>query len=639
MPKADIYQHQGSPVISVETTYQDRHLMTGLPGARYDRREERWLAPLSWATCVTMRGLFGNQLQVGERLKEWAWQTRRSRIEPALKLRSLLELPPGVDFPELDAVERGQALKLYPYQRVDVKFLLINRRALLANPPGLGKTGVVIRFLQVMKRMGENPFPAVIICPNSLKFATWQKELATWAPELTVQVVDGGAATRRKQLANPADCYVINWDALRLHSRLAPYGSVTLTDAESMSKELNTLGHCTFISDEAHRLKDPRAKQTRAAWAVAHLAANRVAMTGTPATNDIGDWWSLGHTLEPTWFPAKTKFLDRYAQVSLNFFGGAEIIGINPATRDELFQLIDPLMRRVPKRAALPFLPPKLPVQYRHTPMGTKQQKAYDQMRDMMVANLNELLVAANPLSQLTRLMQFAASMAEVEWVTMSVPTKTEHFACDILDSSLTLDDLYDENDDYLNPFENVPVTVSTDYVERQVMQVKLTGPSPKVEDMVDLLGEMGEDPLVVAAVSRQLIYLAAKRLDDLKISYGLITGAQTAAERSRAIADFQSGQTRVILLTLGAGAEGITLTRAHTMLFMQEDYSEVKNQQAEDRIYRIGSERHEVIRVIKQVTPGTVEERKLEILAEKRGRMEEIIRDEATLRQLLGVK
>lgn len=586
MPKADLFNHDGHQVVSVETTYQDRHLMTELPGGRFNRQLQGWIAPLSWATCVTLRGLFGDRLEIGDDLQSWAWEQRNSRIEPAFQIRNLLELPASMPFPELDEVEKGSTLKLFPYQRVDVKFLMLNERALLANEPGLGKTGVLIRFLQVLKLTGKEPFPAVVICPNSLKFAVWQRELAAWAPEFSVQVVDGSAGKRRKQLTSKADIVIINWDSIRLHSRLAAYGSINLTDVERLEKELNELRPRAVFMDEAHRLKSPQTAWTRAAWAIAHQARYRVAATGTPVTDHVGDMWSLGHALEPTWFPAKTKYMNRYAQVSLNFFGGAEVVGVNPHTKDELFAILDPLTRRVPKLLALPQLPPKLPPQYRHTPMSTKQQKAYDQMRADMLALLDGgLLIAGDDRVKFLRLMQFASAAAEI-----------------------TEDD-----------------------------QVKLTMPSTKVDDMVDLLEEMGEAPLVVAAVSRQLIELAGKKLEQLKITHGYVTGAQTPAERRVAVDSFQAGRIRVILLTLGAGAEGITLTRADTMLFLQEDFSEVVNRQAQDRVHRIGSEIHESIRIIKQITPNSVEERKLELLEGKRTRMEEILRDEDSIRYLLG--
>jgi SNF2 family DNA or RNA helicase len=226
-----------------------------------------------------------------------------------------------------------------------------------------------------------------------------------------------------------------------------------------------------------------------------------------------------------------------------------------------------------------------------------------------MVAQLNDLLVAANPLSQLIRLSQLAAAHGEI------VPgTKRQR------QQVWRDDELVEE------------------MVEYATADLRLTAPSAKVDDLVDLLEEMGPDePLVVAAVSRQLIELAAERLKKLKIPFGLITGAQSQFERDQAVQLFQKGAIRVVMLTLGAGAEGITLTRSRTMLFMQTSYSEVQNAQARDRVHRIGSERHDAIRIIEQITPGTIEERRRELLATKQMRMEEVVRDRETLARLLG--
>jgi SNF2 family DNA or RNA helicase len=569
--------------IDVATAYTERETISELPGARYDRMDKTWTAPVGWASCLILRGLFGAGLTIGPKLHSWAWKEYNERVGPALRMRDILN--DSAPFPELDAIEKDSTLKLYPYQRVDVGFLTVNKRALLAQPPGLGKSAVTIRTLQVLERKGLNPFPALIVCPNSLKFTVWTREFERWASGITVQVVDGSAVKRRKQLAEPFQVAVINWEALKLHSRVSGYGTIQLSEKEKMEKELNEIGLRSVIFDEAHKLKDPHAQQTRAAWQLAHNAEYCFGLTGTPVGNNIGDLWSLMHTIEKDWFPRRTKFLDRFARTQLNYFGGHEILGINPYTKAELFSITDPLMRRVPKEAALPQLPPKLPVAYRHTPMSAKQAKAYKEMEESMIARLNEILVAPSPLAALTRLFQFAAAAAEID--------------------------------------------------DRG--RVRLSVPSPKVDDMVELLEEMGDEPLVVAAVSRQLIDIASERLTKLKIPHGLITGAQGSALRAKAVDDFQDGKTRVMLMTIGAGAEGITLTRADTMLFMQRDFSEIKNAQAEDRIHRIGSERHSCVRIIDQITPGTVEERKVELLKVKQGRMEEIVRDKDALLKLLG--
>jgi SNF2 family DNA or RNA helicase len=500
-------------------------------------------------------------------------------------------------------------MKLLGYQRSGVAFLVKSRRALLADPPGTGKTAQLIRTLQVLQEMGENPFPALVVCPNSLKTSTWAREVSTWAPEVTAQVVDGNATKRRKQLSSDAQLFILNWEGVRLHSRIAPYGTIALTEKEKAPKELNDLSFRTVIADEAHKMGDPSTAQTRALWAVMHQAEFRYEATGTPVNRDIGSMWALLHGIEPVWFPAKTKYLDYFAETSLNHFGGLDVHGIKPTTRDEFYRIVDPLMRRIPKKAALPHLPPVLPVQVRHTVMSAKQKKAYDEMERDMIAQLDDLLVAANPLSQLIRLNQFAAACGET-----TPGTRREK------------------------------ITVSEDgkLVEKMItvptIDLKLTAPSSKVDDLVDLLEELGpEEPLVVAAVSRQLIELAAERLKKLKIPFGLITGAQSQYERDQAVQRFQNGQIRVIMLTLAAGATGITLTRSRTMLFMQESYSEIENMQARDRVHRIGSERHDAIRIIKQITPGTVEERREELLQAKQMRMEEVVRDRETLAKLLG--
>jgi SNF2 family DNA or RNA helicase len=569
--------------IDITTTYIDREQVSQLPGARYDRTDKIWTGPISWATCIILRGLFGEDLDVGPELHKWTWNEYTQRINPAMHLRDALSSDKF--FPVLDDVERNSTLKLYPYQRVDVRFLALNKRALLAQPPGLGKSAVTVRTLQVMNARELRPFPALVVCPNSLKYTVWAKEFQRWAPEIPVQVIDGSAVKRRKQLAEQASIFVLNWEGLKLHSKLTKYGTLELSEKDRAAKELNEMGLRTVVFDEVHRMRDPHSQQTRAAWTLAHNAEHCFGLTGTPIGDNIGDLWSIMHAIEKDWFPRRTKFLDRYAKTSLNYFGGHEILGIKPETKKELFQITDPLMRRVPKSAALPQLPPKLPVQYRHTPMTVKQAKAYKEMEETMIARLNEILVAPSPLSALTRLLQFASSSAEID----------------------------------------------------EKGKVRLSVPSPKIDDMVELLDEMGEEPLVVAAVSRQLIELAAERLAKLKIPHGLITGAQGSALRAQAVDDFQDGKTRVMLMTIGAGAEGITLTRADTMLFLQRDWSEIKNAQSEDRVHRIGSEIHSCVRIIDQITPGTVEERKVELLKVKQGRMEELVRDEQSLLKLLG--
>ena len=587
MAKAELNEPE---IIRVTCGYVDQDRMTQIPGTTYDRKTETWKVPLSWASCQVLRGVFGNDLEVGTRLKAWSWDYYQMYIETAYTLREAVDLWPSLPISRIIAgIEADSDFKLKPYQRADVAFLTAVEKAGLFNEPGLGKTASLIRTVQVLREISQHtPFPVLIVCPNSLKVTVWQRELANWAPELTIQVIDGGAGIRRKQFLSGGNVIVINWDLLRYHSRLAPYGQESLTDSQKMTKELNELNYNTIILDEAHHMIHPQSQQTRAAWAVMKDAYYRYALTGTPVGDHVGDLWGILHGLLPEGFPGKTRYMDRYALTTWGLWGGLEVIGLRPDTAEEFRKVTEPVMRRMLKAAVLPQLPPKLPVAYRHTPMTPKQAKAYRQMSDEMYANLDgEILNALDPLSKLTRLLQFAAASAE-----------------------LTEDG-----------------------------KVQLTAPSSKIDDLAELLEELGDEQLVVAAVSKQLINLAASRLEKEKISYGLITGDQNMMERDVAVSDFQAGKKRVILLTLGTGAEGLTLTAASKLLFMQESWRVLENTQCEDRIHRIGSEHHSSIQIIKQITPGTVEEAKIQVLKSKTDRIEEVIRDREVLAKLLGVK
>jgi SNF2 family DNA or RNA helicase len=593
--------------IVVTARLSDKERLATIPGCTWHKASNTWRLPLTWAACLQLRGVFRDDLELDESLIAWAWEFRRDFLQPIETVREAMALSStdgavhaAVNL-ALNRIEAGRELTLKPFQRAGVAYLFLAQRAGLYDEMGTGKTVQLIRTLQVLKALGHEPFPALVVCPNSLKNTVWARELATWAPELAVVVVHGSMAKRREQLATPADVYVINYDLLKTHSRLAPYGPVRLTDAQKTPKELNELGHRTVIFDEAHRLchvggkkvrnEDgtthvvPSSQQTLAAFAVAHQAEYRYVLTGTPVNDTVGDLWGLLHAILPDWFPSRTRYLDRYAETSYGLWGGAEVIGLNPATEPEFRSVTSPLYRRVLKAVALPQLPPKLPTVYRETPMNAKQAKAYRQMEATMLAELNEIIAAKTEIEQFTRLLQFACAAAEVD----------EHG------------------------------------------NVRLTGSSSKVDDLVDLLGELNPKPLVVAAESRQLIELAAARLTKEGISHGLVTGALSPFERADNVRRFQEGRLRAILLTLGAGAEGLTLTRADTMLFMQRSFSPLRNTQGEDRIHRIGSEIHEAITIIEQITPDTVEERRRDTLEAKGARIEDVLRDRDALRRLLG--
>lgn len=590
----------GKQVIVLESPWNVGFQLEEVPGVKYKGRLKRYEMPLSWASCVTLRAVFGDELRVDRSLKEWASAEREFRINPASELRELIEL--DIEPEELNDHDD----KLYPFQRVGREFLIASRGSLLGDEQGTGKT---IQVLAALRK--TDAYPALIVCPNSVK-RNWEREIETWLPEATPFVLHGSAKQKRDALKNAEvvdkAVIIVNIESMRMFSRLAPYGGVrnvkcsncdkyggspdvTPARCESHVKELNLWRFGTCVLDEAHRVKDPRAKQTRAIWSVFHADSveYRWALTGTPIANHPGDLWSVMHAVAQADFPARTQFIDRFAQQAWNAFGSMDIIGLRSDRREEFFKIFNPRFRRMQKAIVLPQLPPKVR-SIRLVEMSPKQKKAYDELSETLVTRLDNggLLVARNNLTAATRLLQLSSAYCEV-------------------DRGETPDD---------------PSTWT----------VTPTNPSTKVDELVELIREHEGHSIAVSAEHRKLIELAEERLDKEGITYVSIHGKVDADERARNLELFQAGKVQVIMFTYKAGGVGLTMNRADVLIRLQRSWSLVDNLQGEDRVHRIGSEVHDSINIIDIVTENTIEVQQCMRLYDKSQRMEEIVRDREQL-------
>lgn len=588
--------------IAVNGEYRDRDLIKSVPGASWSKRADGWTVPLSWSACLALRGIFGDRLEIGKRLDEWARNYQENVVAPPLALREALDAPGDDD--------------LYSFQRAGVKFLASLDSALLADDPGSGKTVQAIRALKLREERGETVFPALIVAPNSVKFS-WKREFEKFwpmKPELAVgggpsiSVVDGSAVARRKALEPGFDVYIINWEMLRSHSRLSARGSIALrrcfecggedttvsvARCHAHEKELNQIDFVTVIADEIHRAKDPASQQARALLAASESESTkyRIALTGTPVANSPSDMWSIFHWLRPHEWSTKVKWIDRYVNYSLNPWGGMSIYGLRNDTKDEFFKSTDYMIRRMPKSITLPFLPPVVH-ERRDAPMVPKQKKAYDEMEKHLMTRLEDgsLLSAPNPMTQTLRLVQFASASGEI---------------------------------------------ITNEAGDEKLV---LTEPSGKIDTFMDdiLAGDFDGQSVVVFAQSKQLIDLLGARMAEKELTYCRITGDEDAVTRQSAIDMFQDGKRQFILCTLGAGSTGITLTKASVMVFLQRSWSAVEMTQAENRAHRIGSEQHESILRVDYVTPGTVEESVLRVLDQKEGYLEEVVRSKDLINRFI---
>jgi SNF2 family DNA or RNA helicase len=486
-------------------------------------------------------------------------------------------------------------MPLYEFQKTGVAWLMTGN-SILGWDMGLGKTVAALVALDVRRRRDKGLHDALIVTTNSMKFK-WAEEAAIWAPSWpSVVVVDGAAEKRRKQIlsAPPGSILVCNWESLRLHTRLAGYGSIALSNEERAEQDFNRRPILYVIADEAHRAKDPHAKQTRALWAVAAKARYRWALTGTPVANSPLDLWALLHFMDPVIWASKQAFQDRYVfGIETNW--GYEPVGWQQQNKAELFRFVDQYLIRRSKAEVLPQLPEKT-YERRLIDMHPKQAKAYKSMKKELMANLDgELLTASGGLVKLVRLSQIASAMPVID------------------------------------QYEDEAGNLLTDVVA-------LESPSNKVDTLMDILAEGGSESVVVFAASKKLINLAQEALDKKKVSYVRITGDESAEIRSLGVQQFQEGLVRVALCTFGAGSEGITLTRASTAVFLQRPWSLVQSRQAEDRIHRIGQDAEKVL-IIDLVSRGTVDVGVHDALVTKGETLESVVRDRARMQELVNAE
>jgi SNF2 family DNA or RNA helicase len=598
--------------INVDCPIHMKEMVKEIPGAGWDSKAKTWHVPLSWAACVQLRAIFGADLQIGDDLNNWAGEEITGRVEPCMALRTAE-----------DAERLAFLTQLRPFQRAGVEFMVTAKAALNADEMRLGKTVQTIATLEVL---GDGAYPALIVCPNTMKLP-WQDEFKQWAPKRRVVVVTGTPTKRKAAIAavrdGEADVATINYEALTEYTRISGYGSIALSEKEKTEKELNEIAWKTVVADEAHKAMDPKTKQTRALWYLGRGATYRYTLTGTPG-DDLDKLWALMRFVSPLEFPEKIDFCNRYALQSWNFFGGMDIVGIKPETRDELFRFLDPRMIRRTRAAVLPQLPAKIPVT-RKVEMGgtlTKQGKAYEQLRSTMMAELdNGTLLATSPLVKLTRLRQFASACGEFGEPAFDVVEQTPAGLMRMA-----------------GPFshrEQAEEMRDGQQFVRDITPLILTEPSCKVDALEELASELAGAKAVVFAESEQLIGLAHARLEKRGYKASMVTGRVSELDRQVNIKAFQEGPTQFILVTLGAGGAGLTLSAASIVIFLQRSFSLIDNTQAEDRIIDMNMQDSPV--VIDIVTTDTIEARVHEVQGEKAARLEEYARDAETLKVWLA--
>jgi len=197
-------------------------------------------------------------------------------------------------------VDPGKLLQgtLRPYQQAGVHWLYQLARlrlgACLADDMGLGKTIQVLSLLLVLKNeAGDRRKPCLLVAPASL-LANWAGEIARFAPSLKAVVAHPSAAPAGQPKADDADGLA---DADLV---ITSYGYL------ARAPRLGTAQWRLVVLDEAQAIKNPAAKQTKT---VKQLRADtRIALTGTPIENRLGDLWSIFDFINPGLLGSSKQF-------------------------------------------------------------------------------------------------------------------------------------------------------------------------------------------------------------------------------------------------------------------------------------------------------------------------------------------
>ncbi len=215
---------------------------------------------------------------------EWARVTAGPWLAEALKA---LRAPTGADVDPVPALKGT----LRPYQKSGVQWLQLlsglGLGACLADDMGLGKTIQVLALLLARKNGGKHA--SLLVAPASL-LANWAAEIAQFAPSLKIGIIHPSTMTA-DQVKQVTPDRLQEFDlAITSYGSLLRIPVLTQTDWRFV------------VLDEAQAIKNPNAKQTRAAKTLKSDA--RIALTGTPVENHLGDLWSIFDFINPgLWEP------------------------------------------------------------------------------------------------------------------------------------------------------------------------------------------------------------------------------------------------------------------------------------------------------------------------------------------------
>ncbi|MCA8996567.1 MAG: DEAD/DEAH box helicase [Planctomycetaceae bacterium] len=458
--------------------------------------------------------------------------------ERYLELRAKLSSFEGVEPRSEPATFKGE---LRPYQREGLGWLHFLQEfgfgGCLADDMGLGKTVQMLALMQERKESRRETVPSLVVVPKSLMF-NWMQESQRFAPAL--KCLEYSGADRHAQ------------------AELIPRSDLVLTTYGTLRRDINSLKEIQFdyvVLDEAQTIKNAASQAAKASRLL--KAKHRIALSGTPIENHLGDLWSIFEFLNPGLLGRSSVFKNSSTE------------GANEASRKMIAHGVRPYVLRRTKGQVAKDLPEKFEETI-YCKMGPKQQDLYNELRDYYRDSLLGLVkqqgmgkTRMHVLEALLRLRQAACHPA-------------------LLDRGK-------EEDAYS----------------------KLEVLCPHLEELI----EEGHKSLVFSQFTSMLA-IVRKHLDERGVKYAYLDG-QTR-KRKQVVEQFQSDpETHVFLISLKAGGLGLNLTEAEYVFLLDPWWNPAVEAQAIDRAHRVGQTKQ--VFAYRLICKGTVEEKILELQTKKR--------------------
>jgi SNF2 family DNA or RNA helicase len=448
---------------------------------------------------------------------------------------------------------------LRPYQRRGYSWLFFLRQwglgACLADDMGLGKTIQTLALLQRDRQGGENR-PVLLICPMSV-VNNWLKEANRFTPDLSVMIHHGIGRTKGSTFKEKA---------IRQAMVISSYALVH-RDFETL-KEVPWAG---VVLDEAQNIKNPETKQARAVRAF--QTGYRLALTGTPVENNVGDLWSIMEFLNP-------GFLGTQSDFKKTFFIPIQS-SRDPEAVKKLKRLTTPFILRRLKtdKTIISDLPEKMEMKVFCN--LTKEQAS------LYAAVVEEVEGELNSAEGIQRKGMILATLSKLKQV-------CNHPAQFLGDNS------------------------------------PIPGRSGKLARLTEMLEE------VVAVGDRALVFTQFSEMGGilkryLQEMFGreviFLHGAVPKKQRDSMVERFQANDREapsVFILSLKAGGTGLNLTRASHVFHFDRWWNPAVENQATDRAFRIGQTKN--VQVHKFLCAGTLEEKIDEMIERKKGIAEDVV-------------